>query len=206
MLRGMMVPIWAFVVLLCCTSCGNHNDESLIDLQKLVLNHQKTSTDLFLYLCEVPMIQPEDQLWLISRLVDDDPSVRAKAAEAVGKAHSEGGAAALYLACLPERVSWVYGTMLMALAGMGDPGRERLVAVLEERGVHPALLAALAYNSGVKPPLSASATPDLAEHGVTALQGLEWWEKVGKRELGHLVPKEPKSRWPEDNVEVILPQ
>jgi hypothetical protein len=133
----------------------------------------------------------DEALWLIEKLSDSNPLVRNNAALALSGSRLPVAASALYLALISEEDGEAYNAMLAALGRMGSAGKPFLVRVLEQRGPSPALLAALAQSSGVKPSPRRATLPF-----VTPPEGAHWWSETGKAELGHLVPQHPAKAHP----------
>jgi len=174
-------------------SCAGSSVRKSSDLRDFVLNEPMSTTRLDALFALTKTLDLEETLWLIEQLTHTDPWVRSKAAMALSDSKSPGAASALYLASLGEKDAFVYGCVLGSLGRMRQDGKALLVRLLERRGPSPILLAALAQSSRVKP----KKTWRGGGYFVNDLQGQEWWQTTGRRELGDQVPDESKEAHPE---------
>lgn len=172
--------------------CTPGTEGGAIDLREAVLSNEWPPMKARQFLESGATPSCEDALWLIERLSDSNPLVRNNAALALSGSRLPAAASAVYLALISEQDGVAYDAMLGALGRMGSAGKPFLVRVLEQRGLSPALIAALAQSSGVKPSRRRSTMPF-----VTPPEGAHWWSEAGKAELGDFVPQHPAKAHPQ---------
>jgi len=179
------LQVFSLAVLMSCVGCGPATESGESSLQHAVtcegISHQLVSR----VLSAAEKMGPDEELWLIGRLVDAEPTVRRKAAMALSQARSDGAPVALFLACTQEEDHQVRGALIGALGRLGERGRPLLLALLKREGMSPMLIAALAQSCGVQP-----APSRYGAYFVNDVQGRQWWETVGNEQYGGLIETE----------------
>jgi len=183
-------------IALACGGDREHGRLDVGDVRKAVLDPKMWSDTKR---CEIAKgkvdLRPEDVLWLIENLTSEAEVRRFKAGSVLGRSQMPAAASALWLTCEVEEDPVVYGCMVAALGRMGSMGKPYLVRLLRDRGLSRDLRAALAQSSGVKPRSESWRGNPMGT--VTIFQGAEWWETVGKRELGKMRPEKPIRPYPQ---------
>jgi hypothetical protein len=135
---------------------------------------------------------PEDILWLQEKATDANWMVRMKAVWVLGRSGCRAAAWSIWMASEVEELDGAYASMVVTLGRMGTVARPYLIRLLEDRGLDPPLLMALAQASGVP----------VEESYYSGFEGPadEWWRGPGKAELGSRVPQHPVRPAPEVEV------